>query len=98
MLELTLNLLPIALGLLVMIRSFKEYNRPRRSSDRALILLDGLAAFILVSAQMVWLYVNVILEVDVTLSIFSSIWALYNSLIMGILLIFVSPRKSYNKD
>ena len=98
MLELTLNLLPIALGILVMFRSFKEYNRPRRSSDRTLILLDGLAAFILVSAQMIWLYVNVILEVDATLSLFSSIWALYNSLIMSILLIFVSPRKSYNKD
>ena len=98
MLELLLNVLPLILGSMVLYMSLRSFSRPRRRNDKTIIALGAISAFILIVMQITWLYVDVFSYRNDILDTFSSIWSIYNSLSMSILLLFISPREDYNKD
>ena len=98
MLTITLNILPIVLGVIVLSLCFTEYTRRRRRKDRGIVALSAVASLILVITKSAWLFVNISTDSDAMVSLFSFVWSIYHSLLMVILIMFVSPKRNYNKD
>lgn len=98
MLELLLNILPVILGVIVLKTSIQSLGRPRRKNDKVIIALGAIAALILIVMEFAWFYVNVFSDRGTSFAAFASIWSIYHSLTMSILMLFVSPRENYKKD
>lgn len=98
MLEILLSTLPIGLGVVVLKRSIFEFNRPRRKNDKIIIALGGISSFILIMMQCIWFYIAYVVKDTSTVQVFSSIWSIYHSLLMTVMIMFTSPRQNYNKD